>query len=89
VIVQVPDFGKRYWIFQVTDLRTDAYADLGSMYGTRPGFYLLAGPSWHGAQPRGIKGTFRATTNIGAIIPRVFQEDDPSDNAALQPCCKK
>jgi hypothetical protein len=85
VVVQVPDFGKRYWIFQVTDLRTDAYADLGSMYGTRPGFYLLAGPSWHGAQPRGIKGTFRASTNIGVIIPRVFQEDDPSDNAALQP----
>ena len=52
VIVQVPDFGKRFFVFQVTDQRTDAYGEMGSMYGTRPGFYLLVGPDWKGAASR-------------------------------------
>src|SRR5262249_23759158 len=47
-IVQVPDFGKRFWVYQVVDARTDSFADLGAMYGTKPGFYLLAGPDWKG-----------------------------------------
>jgi hypothetical protein len=85
VVVQVPDFGKRYWVYQATDLRTDGFADLGAMYGTKPGFYLLVGPEWHDKVPEGIAGTFRASTNIGTIIPRVFQEDDKADNEALQP----
>jgi Protein of unknown function (DUF1254) len=54
VVVQVPDFGKRYWVYQATDLRTDGFADLGTMYGTKPGFYLLAGPDWDGKVPPGI-----------------------------------
>ena len=28
---------------------------------------------------------FRSSTNIGTIVPRVFQQDDKADNAALQP----
>jgi hypothetical protein len=44
VVIQVPDFGDRFWVYQVVDLRTDSFASLGRMYGTRPGFYLLAGP---------------------------------------------
>jgi hypothetical protein len=85
VVVQVPDFGKRYWVYQATDLRTDGFADLGAMYGTKPGFYLLVGPDWNGKVPSGIAATFRGSTNIATIIPRVFQEDDKADNVALQP----
>ena len=33
VVVQVPDFGKRFFVFQATDQRTDGFADIGSMYG--------------------------------------------------------
>ena len=44
VIVQVPDFGDRFWVYQVVDLRTDSFAQLGKMYETKPGFYLLVGP---------------------------------------------
>ncbi|MGA7457092.1 MAG: DUF1254 domain-containing protein [Methyloceanibacter sp.] len=47
VVVQVPDFGQRYWVYQATDLRTDGFAELGAMYGTKPGFYLLVGPGWN------------------------------------------
>jgi hypothetical protein len=33
VVVQVPDFGERFWVYQVCDLRTDGFAQLGKMYG--------------------------------------------------------
>jgi hypothetical protein len=33
VVLQVPDFGDRFWVYQVVDLRTDSFADLGKMYG--------------------------------------------------------
>jgi hypothetical protein len=89
VVVQVPDFGNRYWVYQATDLRTDGFADLGSMYHTQPGFYLLAGPGWTGHAPDGITATFRGSTNIGTIIPRVFQQDDAADNEALQPLIRQ
>ena len=59
VVVQVPDFGDRFWVYQVVDQRTDAFAELGKMYGTKPGLYLLAGPNWKGETPAGIAGVFR------------------------------
>ena len=44
VVIQVPDFGDRFWVYQAVDLRTDSFVQLGKMYGTTPGFYLLVGP---------------------------------------------
>jgi hypothetical protein len=85
VVVQVPDFGDRFWVYQVCDQRTDGFASLGKMYGTKPGFYLLAGPDWNGSVPAGIDSVFRSTTAFGVVIPRVFQSDDPEDKKAVQP----
>ena len=59
VVVQVPDFGDRFWVYQMVDLRTDSFVQLGKMYGTRPGFYLLVGPTWRGEVPKGITKVFR------------------------------
>ena len=84
VVVQVPDFGKRFWVYQVVDLRTDSFAEFGKMYGTKPGFYLLVGPDWKGAVPKGITKVFRAKSNTGVFIPRVFQDDAPADKQAVQ-----
>lgn len=84
VVVQVPDFGSRFWVYQVVDLRTDSFAQLGKMYGTKPGFYLLAGPNWKGDVPKGITKVFRSKTGTGFIIPRVFQDDTPEDKKAVQ-----
>lgn len=36
MVVQVPDFGDRFWVYQIVDLRTDSFAFLGKMYGTPP-----------------------------------------------------
>jgi hypothetical protein len=83
-VIQVPDFGDRFWVYQIVDLRTDSFADLGAMYGTQPGFYLLAGPDWKGPMPQGITRVFRSTTNTGVVVPRVFQSDDPEDKKAAR-----
>jgi hypothetical protein len=84
VVIQVPDFGDRFWVYQIVDLRTDSFANLGKMYGTTPGFYMLVGPNWSGEVPKGITQVFRATTNTGYIIPRVFQDDSSEDKRAIQ-----
>ncbi len=85
LIVQVPDFGDRFWVYQVCDQRTDGFAEIGKMYGSKPGFYLLTGPNWNGKIPDGIQKIFKCSTSLGLIIPRAFQSDDVADKLALQP----
>ncbi|MDM0026256.1 DUF1254 domain-containing protein [Variovorax saccharolyticus] len=84
VVVQVPDFGDRFWVYQVVDLRTDSFVKLGKMHGSSPGFYLLVGPDWRGEVPRGITRVFRASSQTGLVAPRIFQDDTAQDKAAIQ-----
>jgi hypothetical protein len=84
VVVQVPDFGDRFWLYQLGDQRTDGFADCGKIYGTKPGCYLVVGPTWNGDVPSGIAGVFRSPTPTAYCIPRVFQDDTAEDRAAVQ-----
>lgn len=84
VVIQAPDFGNRFWVYQIVDLRTDSFVQIGKMYGTTPGFYLLVGPNWKGDVPKGITKVFRSPTNTGIIAPRIFQDDTPEDKRAIQ-----
>jgi hypothetical protein len=84
VVIQVPDFGDRFWVYQIVDLRTDSFVQLGKMYGTTPGFYMLAGPNWQGEAPKGITKVFQSPTNTGVVAPRVFQDDTSEDKSAIQ-----
>ncbi|WP_245350720.1 DUF1214 domain-containing protein [Bradyrhizobium sp. UFLA03-84] len=88
VVVQVPDFGDRFWVYQMVDLRTDSFVQLGKMYATTPGFYLLVGPNWKGEVPRGITKVFRSPTDTGFVAPRIFQDDTAEDRKAIQPVLK-
>jgi hypothetical protein len=85
VIIQVPDFGDRFWTYQVCDARTDAFCNMGKQNGTKPGFYLLVGPNWKGEKPAGVTAVYRSSTDLAIIFPRVFQSDAPEDKAAVQP----
>jgi hypothetical protein len=84
VIVQVPDFGSRFFTYQIVDHRTDSFASIGRQYETKPGLYLLVGPSWSGNTLDGINAVFRSSTDLAAVFPRVFQDDTPEDKAAIQ-----
>jgi hypothetical protein len=89
VVIQVPDFGERFWGYRGVDLRTDGFVQLGEMYGTTPGFYMFAGPSWRGDVPKGIGKVFRASTNTAFVAPRIFMDDTPQDRAAIQPVLRQ
>ncbi|NUU37825.1 DUF1254 domain-containing protein [Pseudomonas sp. C2B4] len=84
VVIQVPDFGKRFWVYQFSDLRTDGITGLGAMYDTKPGFYLIVGPNWQGEVPKGITQIIRTKSNAAFVGPRVFQDDSPEDRQAVQ-----
>jgi hypothetical protein len=58
-VVQVPDFGDRFWVYQVIDHRTHSFARMGIQYGTEPGVYLLIGPDWNGQGPGGKHEVYR------------------------------
>lgn len=84
-VFQVPDFGKRFWVYQLGNQRTDTLGGVGQMYGTKPGFYMVVGPNWKGKTPKGIQGVYRSPTNIAYIIPRAFLDDTAQDRAAIKP----
>lgn len=84
-VIQVPDFGDRFWVYQIIDQRTDSFADVGKMYDTKPGAYLLVGPGWSGSKPKGINDVFRCSTTLGMFLPRVFKDSTPQDLEAVQP----
>jgi hypothetical protein len=85
VVVQVPDFGDRFWVYALYDGRTDQFGQIGKPYDTRPGFYLLAGPRWQGTVPSGITQVVRSPTELANAIPRVFLNDTAADRAAIRP----
>jgi hypothetical protein len=85
VVFQVPDFGDRFWVYQLGNQRTDTIGGMGKMYDSKPGFYMVVGPDWKGNVPPGISGVFRSPTNLAYIIPRAFLDDTKEDRAAIQP----
>jgi len=84
-VIQVPDFGDRFYVFAMYDQRTDEIGRIGQQYGTKPGFYMIVGPNWQGEPPKGITGVIRSSTNAVFFVPRIFMDATPEDSAAIQP----
>lgn len=84
VVIQVPDFGDRYFAYQMADARTESFCRIGKQYGTKAGFHLVVGPNWNGEVPEGINGVCRAPTDLVAVLPRIFMDDTAEDRAAVQ-----
>ena len=85
VVIQVPDFGDRFWVYALYDARTDQFGEMGKAYGTKPGFYLLVGPNWNENVPDGINEVFRSSTEFCFAGPRIFLNDTKEDRIAVQP----
>jgi hypothetical protein len=84
-VVQVPDFGDRFYVYALYDQRTDEIGRIGKQYGTTPGFYMIVGPRWTGELPKGITAAIRSSTDLVFVVPRVFKDATPEDTAAVQP----
>jgi len=85
IVFQVPEFGDRFWVYALYDARTDEFSQIGKPYGTKPGFYLMVGPGWKGKAPSGITAVLRSSTSLAFTVPRIFMDDTPEDQAAVQP----
>jgi hypothetical protein len=84
VVLQVPDFGDRFWVYALYDARSDEFSNLGRQYGTQPGNYLVVGPNWNGTVPEGIADILRSPTELVAMGPRVFLDDTDEDRKHIQ-----
>ena len=76
-MVQVPDFGDRFYVYALYDQRTDEIGHIGKQYGTEPGFYLIVGLNWNGSVPQGITAVIRSSTDLVFVVPRVFRTTRP------------
>jgi hypothetical protein len=84
VVVQVPEFADRFYVYAFYDARTDQFGHVGSLYGSLAGHHLLVGPRWAGDKPSGIVEVHRSPTALANAIPRVFMDDTSEDRVAVQ-----
>jgi hypothetical protein len=89
VVLQVPDFGDRFWVIQMGNQRTDGIGGLGSMYGSKSGFYMIAKEGWKGNIPKGITKVFYSPTSVAYVLPRTFVTSDPADKEAVRAVISK
>jgi hypothetical protein len=69
----------RYYSAQFVDMYTFNFAYVGSRTtGTGAGRFLLAGPRWRGAEPRGVDAVIRCETDFAFVLYRT-QLFSPAD----------
>jgi hypothetical protein len=81
-LLTVPAVSDRYYNFQLLDMYTNTFADIGVLTDRgRTGRYAIVGPGWHGILPSGV-------TRIDAPTPDVWllgrtEVKGPTDLAAV------
>ena len=80
LVLAVPEVVKgRYYSVQLIDMYTFNYGYIGSRTtGNGAGTFLVAGPSWKGETPPGVKKAFRCETDFSMAIFRT-QLFNPAD----------
>ncbi|SEB19129.1 DUF1254 domain-containing protein [Paraburkholderia sartisoli] len=80
VVITIPPMEKnRYFVFQLMDLYTFNFDYIGSRTtGNQGGHYLIAGPGWKGATPKGISKVIHAETEMVNVVGRT-QLFNPAD----------
>jgi hypothetical protein len=80
----VPDFGDRFCVYQIVDLRTDSFTQIGKTYGSTPGFYLLAGPNRQGGVAAGISKVSGRRRTRPSSVRAFFQDGTAEDKRVIQ-----
>jgi hypothetical protein len=80
LVLTVPKIEKkRYFSVQLIDEYTFNFDYIGSRTtGNDGGSFLIAGPSWKGKAPKGVKNIFHSETELGVAVYRtqLFNPDD-------------
>lgn len=82
-VLHVPNMAGRYYSVQFTDPSNNInFAYVGKRTtGTEAGDYLITGPGWNGAVPRGM-AQISSPNNSVLVLGRVFVESDSDLSAA-------
>lgn len=80
IVLTLPSIEKgRYFSVQLVDLYTHNFAYLGSRAtGNEGGSFLIAGPNWKGATPKGVKNVIQSETELALAFYRT-QLFNPGD----------
>ena len=80
IVFCVPKVDKsRYYSVQLVDMYTFNYGYVGSRAtGNEAACFMVAGPTWKGEAPKGIKNVFNSETQFGLVLYRT-QLFNPAD----------
>jgi hypothetical protein len=83
VVFSHPDMGKRYYLFEMTDLwMTDFDAPGTRTAGGKAQNYLITGPGWSGTVPAGMK-QIKSATQYMVIAGRTYADGSDADYKAV------
>ncbi len=87
LVLQIPDFGNRYFVVQMVDMYTHNIEYIGARTtGFQGGTFLLAGPGWEGQSPEGLDVVRRSESRFVFLLERtaVSGPDDVANVHTLQ-----
>ena len=88
VVLQVPNFGTRFWVFQATDIRTDGFADLDDVRH-EAGLLSFGRPDWDSAVPRRDHGDISRADQYRHHYPARVSGRRPGRQPRLQPLLRQ
>lgn len=88
IVLTIPPIEKsRYFSVQLIDAYTHNFDYLGSRAtGNEGGSFLIAGPNWKGAHPKGVKKVIQSETDIALAVYRtqLFKPEDLDNVKKIQ-----
>jgi hypothetical protein len=76
LVISVPAAGQRYYSIQMMEMYSDIFGYVGlRATGNQAGTYLVVGPDWQGATPKGVAGVYRSPTPKGLLLLRIVYDD--------------
>ena len=85
VVIQVPDFGDRFFTYQIADARTDSFGGIGKRSWDKTGFLFTRGPNLDRQGTRWHYGRHSLTDRPCRHLSARFSDDTAEDRAAIQP----
>jgi hypothetical protein len=82
-VLEAPDMAGRYFLLPMLDGWTNVFEVPGKRTtGTKAGTYLISGPNWKGAVPKGMT-QLKSPTSIVWLLGRIYCTGTPEDYAAV------
>ena len=88
VVVQVPDFGDRFWVYQIVDLRTEASRSSARCMAPRPASTCWRGPTGTRTCQRALRGCSAVRPTVGSSFRGYSRTTRRRTNKRSRRCCR-